>query len=356
MGYVNYPTQKARRATRRKASRILRSRYKNYAVKNLMRKPRRTTVDGRQSSAIYTLGRQVRSLQLSQYGDIQYQYQYCSLNPETNPTSLASREKPIFFAANCFYQKTQLYQGHINFNTGPTQGLSVYYPIAETVGTVSTPVAFQKQTFDIDIDDRYQWNEMNNQNTVSTVAYLPISMKYKFTFRMDMESGAIPRHYRITFFRIKHAPISSDKKDFSIPSAAGAYAWMCTKDLSLRNYFSKSYHQVLVDKWLTLNPPADGSRLTEKCVEIPYAFGGELLQPNLTNDPVGQQFWTNLPSGEVIWCLISSDTDNANYTGQPTITIQRSLVWRDKHGTTPNYGSALDSLATVAAGSKRMRT
>jgi len=338
MGYVNNPTTKARYSTRRKAARILKSRYKNHEVKGAMRKPRRTTVNKRQTSAIYTLGRQVRSLQLSQYGDIQYQYQYCTLTPSaTNPTSLPGRQQPIFFAANCFYAKTQLYNARIDPNTH----LSVFAPLTEIDGTVTTPVAFKKQAFDVDIDNRYQWNEMNNQNTVSTVAYLPISMKYKFTFRLAMASGLVPRHYRITFFKTKNGPIASDKKDFLMPGAAGAYAWMCCRDLALRNYFSKSYHQVLVDKWVTLNAPADGSRMIEKCVEIPYAFRGGLLQPSLTNDPVGQQFWTNLPSGDVIWCLISSDIDMSSYNGQPQITIQRSLVWRDKHGTTPFYGSAI---------------
>jgi len=316
-----------------------------------MRRPRRTTLNKRQNSAIFTLGRQVRSLQLSQYGDKQYQYQYTTLTPtSSNPASLASRQRPIFFAANCFYAKTQLYQGWIDPNVGPTQGLSQYMALTETNGTVTTPVAFKKQPFDVDIDNRYQWNEMNNQNTVSTVAYLPISMKYKFTFRYKMDAGDIPRHYRITFFKTKNAPIASDKKDFVIPSAAGAYGYMCTKDLNLRNYFSKSYHQVLVDKWLTLNAPAEGSRMLEKCVEIPYAFRGGLLQPTLTNDPVGQQFWTNLPSGDVIWCLISSDSDMTSYFDQPSISIQRSLCWRDKHGTTPFYGSAVP-----ASGNKRAR-
>lgn len=335
MGYGQATSQAGKRKTRKTATRVYKSRYKNHSIDRKMRKPKRTTVDKRQTAAIRALGRQVKSLAMSQFGDKQYQYQYLSLTPTANNRqSFPSRQRPIFFAANSFYDKTSIFRGFIQ-TTGPSTGLSGYEAIAEN----SINVTFKKHIWDIDTDNRYQWNVTNAQNTVSKISYMPIFMKYKFLFDYELPANYKDQRYRITLFQMKHMPMASDKKDYTIPGAAGAYSHMCCSRLESRNYFSKSYHKVLVDKWVTIKSKPDVVAKGLKTVEIPFAFKAQVLQPNLSADPAGQLFWTNLAEEDVIWCLVSSDEDMQDFviTGgrQTNLSIQRSLTWRDKHDTTP---------------------
>lgn len=199
-------------------------------------------------------------------------------------------------------------------------------------------VVFHKQTFDLDIEDQYQWNEQRNQDSVSTVEYLPEYMKYKFRFMGSITESQPAYRYRITFFKMKNLPITSDKKTFNLPAAGGAYWHLCDDDASTRNYFSKSYHEIIADRWITFNSPDQmmGIHSFNKVVEIPVAFKQKVpLKPNITAAPPGQLFWTNVPQHDIIWCVISSTLQTD--IGAPTISVQRVLHWRDKHGTTVGF-------------------
>lgn len=318
----------ARSAPRRRANQIMRSRYRNKPVDQALANKPKKTINKKQNDAIYTLSKQVKKLEFQSFGDRQYQYQYSILqNTATESGSLPLLARPIFFAANCFFNETPIYAGTVDtaapFNAGYTPA-----------GT-PTPLTFSKQTFSLDLANQYQWNEQRNQDTVSKIEYLPEYMKYKFRFMGSIRQAVNAYRYRITFFKMKNLPITSDKKDFNLPSAGGAYWHLCDDDASNRNYLSKSYHEVVADRYLTINPPTDsGATYTfNKVVEIPVAFKTKVpLKPNIMPNPASQNFWTNVPQHDIIWCVISSNLTTD--IGAPTISMQRVLHWRDKHGTT----------------------
>ena len=315
---------RANSAPARKASKIMRQRKKNAPIVRLMRNRKVKTTDQKQSASIMALSRQVKKLQFQSYGDKQYQYQHALLQ-NTVPNSLPLLTSPIFFAANCFYNNTKIFRGSVD-----AQGASQY----AQAGTAPSLSDFKKQTFDTDLDEQYQWNEQNNQDGVSEIEYLPEYMKYKFRFMGSIRNGDVAKRYRITFFKMKHLPLATDKKNFALPGAAGSYWRLCDDDVTKRNYFSKSYHEIVADRWVTFNPPAENqARLSfNKVVEVPIAFKTKKpLKPELTTDPAGQDFWTNVPQRDIIWCVISAT--QTSVTNAPTISIQRVLHWRDKHGT-----------------------
>jgi len=331
--------------------------YKTYFNKRKSNKPVKTiykkhssepkTKTSLNKSAILTLAKQVKTLQLNRYGDRQYQYQVARMVPSSVPGSGPTLKNPIFFCASSFFDKEPIYRGFVD------QGGNASF---QQVGTApSNTIAFRKPAYDIDIKKEFQWVEQQaGKNTVSRIEYLPLYMNYKISFMGVMSARDQPLRYRITMFRTKRQPAASTVKNFGMPTAAGAYWYMCADDYNQRNHFSKSFHEIISDKWVTFNPPethfqnTSGGPVAEqtqrpirKFINMNYTFKtNKPYKPNLYNDPGPQSFWTNIEEDECIWVLISSniDTDSQTQGIQPTIQIERSLAWRDNSGTTPNMG------------------
>ena len=325
------PNPTARSAPRRRASGIMKRRYRNKPVDRILKRRPKKTINKKQNDAIYTLSKQVKRLQFQSFGDRQYQYQYAILqSTATESDSLPLVTRPIFFAANNFFDECPVFRGTV-------QAVAPFNAGYATAGS-PTAITFSKQSFDVDIAEQYQWNEQRNQDTVSKIEYLPEYMKYKFRFMGSIRSGVNAYRYRITFFKFKNLPVTSTKKAFNLPGAGGAYWHLCDDEANSRNYFSKSYHEIIADRWLTINPPVSTTTTAanytfNKVVEIPIAFKTKTpLKPNIMPLPAQQNFWTNVPQHDIIWCVISSTMTTD--IGAPTISMQRVLHWRDKHGTT----------------------
>lgn len=297
--------------------------------------------------AITTLSRQVKTLQLNRYGDRQYQFQIARMVPDSVPGTGPTLKNPVFFCASSFFNSEPMYRGAVDANGNATYS---------QVGTApSNVVAFEKPLFETDLKNEYQWVEQQaNKNTISRIEYLPLYMNHKFRFRGVITNRDQNLRYRITFFKTKNVPMQSNIKNFTMPAAAGAYWYMCSDNLQERNHFSKSYHEVISDKFITIKSPDTTTiqyqqgatpNLVQRSVDQEYNFRytfktDKPYKPNLGNNPGNQKFWTNVPENELIWCLISSNIDvNGNTQAlQPAITIERSLGWRDDQGTTPNQG------------------
>lgn len=306
-------------------------------------KPRnKPTYQKANRKAIYTLAKQVKDLQLERYGEKQYQQQACKIYPNNAvPNTYPTLENPFLFAANAFYNNTMLFRGQVQGNGEAT------FTNAGPVGP-GLNYTLAKADFDNNLlNDQYNWNAFNSQQQVSPIEYLPIYAKYKFRFHGNignMPGGpftiATPFRYRITMFKIKRTPTPNLVKDLSLPDRLGAYWHMCDDNLLNRNYFSKSYHKIIADKWVTFQPPADPSANASifKDVHINIPFEADKpIRPLMLDVPIGQQFWTNVPEKDIIWCLISTNLPNSHYTVSnfmPNIQIERTLMWRDAHGVT----------------------
>lgn len=291
-------------------------------VKNV-RKARPKTIAKANKNAITTLARQVRLLSLQKYGTLQKQTQFATLAFATTPSIMPTLQKPVAFLFNSFYADTPIYRGEVS---------------ALGVPTVSQVTNFDKAAFDVDLQDQYQYLEAQNAHiNVSQVQYLPVFAQYQINLKGLMTSADAMTRYRITVFKLKRLPPASTVKDLSLPATLGALWRLCDNDAQTRNYFSKSYHKVLVDKWVTFRPPGSAAPATTACsyyqnINIPYSFPISPIKMNKTTQPPSQKPWTNIPENNQIWCVISCSADG---TSAPLprfdIQINRKLSWRDPH-------------------------
>lgn len=309
------------------ASKRFQNRFKNKAVTNKLHKgkkaPAKTIAKGN-TSAIYKLSRQVKLMQLQKYGNVQKQTQFATLAYQTLPSIMPTLQKPVAFLFNSFYQNTPVYRGEVS---------------AAGVPSVTQITTFDKAQYDTDLQDQYQYNEaMNSKITCSKVQYLPCYAQYQINFKGLMSSADAITRYRVTVFRLKRLPPASSVKNLSLPATLGALWHLSDNDASTRNYFSKSYHHVLIDKWVVFSPP--GSPVTAavpvgayyKNIDIPYSFPVKPIKMNETGVPPGQKAWTNIPEDQQIWCIISCSADGAAaQLPRFDIQINRKLMWRDPH-------------------------
>jgi hypothetical protein len=286
----------------------------NKPVYRKLRRPRRAfTKTGRNTNAITTLARQVKSLQNRQYGDLQTNTQFYG-NP--GASYLPQQSKPVAFLLSSFYDET-VYQGDVS----------------GTSATFVTAGTFARQTLTASLDDQYEWNARRNSEIVSPVTYKPVFTRISMRFFVNYAGLSYPGRLRVTIFKVK-AYKASNKFDCSLPHALGAYRNMCDSPASsTRNYFDKSLHTVLYDKFLKISPRTVTAGETDnRAVEltIPFRFPDVVYRPDFTDHPPNQTFWTNTPIHHQIWCMISADNDIFGHlTG---VHIGRFNMWRDAHG------------------------
>jgi len=311
---------KPRAAVRAKSSAIAKGRYQNKPVKSIYKKRVKKTKTNMNKSAITMLSKQVRTLQLQRYGFKQYQRQYAILDSAV-ATTMPLSTTPLLFLANSFYDSNPIYQGTVSATGVPSYAAG--------------PVPLIKQTFDTDLADQYQWNEQNNQQTVSSVQYLPVYTKMKFTLTGMLKGGSSMPHpirYRFTLFRLKKQVLSSAVLDMSLPNTAGAYWHMCEDNPSIRNHFLKHKHEVVVDRYVTIRPPPHDTELENvyRTVEIPYSFGKcKPIQPVKEPQPPNQNTYNKIPEEQCLWLLISS---NQTANNGININIEKLNIYRDQHG------------------------
>lgn len=297
------------------------------------------------TNAIVALSKQVRDLQLNRFGNLQRQVQSCTLTSQNND-DMPYTHSPLFFCFNDFYDVQPVYKASVS------AGL-------QTVPVFTQVKSMRKQNYNTNLEDKYEFNQRNNQDTVSQLEYLPVSCNLRMQFHGDFEGNyQFPVRYRITIFKLKNAPNQSSAIDVALPATMGALWKMCEDDPNKRNHFSKQYHQVLVDRWLTIKPPTvqDSTaaqnvvRRVYRNLNINYTFPRgkadkpKSLKPN-KEPPIPpatdqETLWSNIAQEDLIWCLIScnstGDTQNPAVYPQFNIDMQRKLVWRDRHDVGPH--------------------
>ena len=169
----------------------------------------------------------------------------------------------------------------------------------------------KKPSFDIDIQNQYQWAEQQaGKTTVSRIEYLPLYMNHTIRIQGQINNRQVPLRYRITMFKTKLMPEANNAKDFAMPRSAGAYWYMCSDNLQLRNHFSKSFHTVLQDKWVKINPPVQVNPGTQASEDRRYAF-----QKNVS---MRYTFNTKKPIktkiGNFEWYLLSAKLKSSGFT------------------------------------------
>lgn len=313
---------KARSSVNRKVAVVAKNRYKNKKVTSKLRRgPTKSIIKGNKS-AIFALSKQVKTLQLEKFGNKQYQYQSCILPYPDGGTPMNTA--PVAILLTSFYNDTEVYRGTVS--PGPTPPLGT--PVLNVAGN------FRKQVYDTDLLDQYQYNErLNADTTVSKIEYLPVFTKLKVQLKgRILQTDPIIR-YRFTVMKVKRLPPANATKDLTMPYALGALWHLAEDDPSIRNYFSKSYHTVLYDKWISIVPPSSvGATSTlYRSIEIPYSFPVKSVKMNLSAAPANQKVWTNIPEADQVYLIISC---SAPFIPNIDVHLSRQLIFRDNHGVT----------------------
>lgn len=336
-------------------------RNENTAVKRVYKKamaPKKPTTVNK--TAIATLAKQVRTLQLKHYGDVQYQRQQCKFFttqglPTPTYTGGITQMNPLVFPFNCFYDNTPLYLGTVSTTTGDC-GYEVMTS-TQTQPSGGSQVLWDKDGFgQFNVNAKHDWQRRNNLNTVDPIQYLPLSSALKIHIKMPMFQGSEPVYWNVKLIKTKKMALNNDKMEYGLPAYAGAYFGLALDDLVQRRSLSKKYHTVLQDKWIKMVPPASSKsvgntqskpNIVERSINLYHSFKGKPVRPQLQTTQqaqLGADFWQYVAEDEVIWCLISNsikgwvnppDSQSSGSAGNTPITVSMRRVnkWRDETGT-----------------------
>lgn len=315
MGYETSRVRKGRGKGKTLATMPVES-SKNKAVAKVYRKAAeapKTKVE-ENKHAVLTLARQVRSLQLSSYGLVQNRAQECAIASATLQSNT-----PLAFLVNAMYNNEGVYAGNLTTGTpGFTQ-----------VGT------FNKYDFLTDIGEQYQWNARQSLDTVSQATYKPIFTRVNMSLNVKYAGPSPLGRVRVTYFKLKNPHLSSDKVNVNLPQTLGAYRNMAINAAQqTRNSFSSRFHTILYDKWVVFPNPcrtADEKANVNRRLSIPFKYkDSDILSPDYDQHPPAQDFWTNIPIADQVWCLISCNVEMD--TALFSLHMDRKDSWRDKHG------------------------
>lgn len=292
---------------------------KNKAVKRVYKKavaaPK--TLAQTNTQAVFTLSKQVKSLQNLTHGYLQKRVDQEVL---TN-LDLPHPGQPIAFEVTNFYNANPVYQGLVDPATGLATG--------QVVGSFNKPV------YDAGLQDQYEWNARGASDVVSQITYKPVFTRLNFKFTAKNGGASRPARVRVTLLKFKGGYHDSNKLSVGLPTALGAYRNLCleTGDPS-RNFFSPRFHNIVYDRWITLPnncKTAEEKSIEERFLSIPHTFKDyERVTPDFDQHPPGQLVWTNTPINQQMWCIISCNTPADSLLSQ--ISMSRLLSWRDFHG------------------------
>lgn len=291
--------------------------------------------------AVTTLARQVSRLQTRVQGQRQYNYQVCNLN-SLLPADIPRIWAPIAFDVGSFYNATSVYNGTIVPGVLPGAG-------GTPITTSSKSFRNKAYTPLATLEPSYQWGPRSNAATdVSLISYYPHKTKIRINFRGILENDATPAppptafvypmRFRITLFKMKNRLHFTGFQNYAMPTTLAAYGSMCNDNPAERINFSKTYHTVLADRWVTLNNDPEethSQKHVNKTVSITYTWPkGTCFKPNFVATEVPQELWHNIGAEDTVWCLLSSNQNTAITTLPIEISMSRLNIWADAHGVT----------------------
>jgi len=320
-------------------AKVTKARKTNYAVKKALTTPRPKNTNQltkyKNYNAITTLARQVRSLQMKDYGSIQYTRQCLCRNNGTKDVKgqgVFMSGSPFLFELKNFYNQAPVFRGSMN-NQHPTYIQdNKWLTLSEAnAGAGGTPYAF----------------DVTN-DAVSTNQYMPLSANYSWHFKFqDLPAGA-DKIVQITVFRLKTNHNNSKIKT-RLPEYLGQYANMCVEDPSDRNKFSPVYHQVLYQKNYHVKNHGDSTKDTERYINMKWSFSGKDGLVRLDSDEIentpdldlneatsarqqscAANFGHIIRPQDQLYVLVS--TSNNDNTFDTEISCMRTLRWRDNNG------------------------
>ena len=304
-------------AAKSRIAAAIKKRRTNQAVKkSYFRKP---ISKNSNYSAISTLSRQVKMLQMSRYGFKQFQHQHMAWVGDWNLTTVSlTQTQPIAFMANNFYNEAPIYYG-TKTGTAPNQ-IASFAPVG----------LWNKVRNDSGLDPKYNWNQKQEEETLSTVQYLPLSTTMKVTIKC-VNSGPVqtPVRCRVTVLTFKS---SSDVTNVfaTLPANLGAYAHLVDRDPLTRQYLNTNkFHKVIKEQNLYFPQPDATHNDIERTFSFKHLFDGKTaVEFDKTAEP-NTDMRHNIPMNQQVWVIISTDNTDAS---RLNFQMERWNTWRDQHG------------------------
>jgi len=304
-----------KRQTKRNAP--VRRVYRNYR-----QVPRTKT--GVNKSAIYTLAKQVKSLQNQRFGPVQTHILRGAIFNTSLGTEIpnANSIAPTCFLLNDFLAPKNVFYGRV---------VSSGVPSSEPGPDYGQLITLSPQTYDTGLQDGGEWNAKRNLSTASRHQYKPLYSRVVINVDMTLSATWTPKRMRVTLLKV--IPMANTfQSTHALPYALGSYRYLAENPAaSNANFFWRGkYHTILYDKIKVIrnNLDTEKRQFTFNCrYKYPDSY---LVSPHLTSVPGGQTVFTNTKISNQIWCLISYETGFTAAVNK--IGIMQADSWRDTQG------------------------
>lgn len=349
MAFTTFGKRRVYKPTFQIKNRNRKAQTTNKPVMKKMKPPakKEKTVDGRQTNAIMTLSKQVRSLQLSKYGLVQNNRQLAifTYNPSISEGQFPLQDKPIAFLMQNLENNQRVYEGTITPIPGST------FSDAGYATTTNFTVPQQVNN----LSNQWQWNRHDRQsNTDIRVGYLPLARYFEIRTSIEPDANlSLLKPARINIKLIKMRPSTyrtqSSNLQYNLPNALGAYGNLLVRPTVTnnftRNYLNKEIHEVLFNKDIYITPknqasfttdtPGTGRRQYCYTHRFKYTFKPKFIKSAVDiPEEDSSAMWTHIPVHDQVWCLISSDCDQDYLTRLTAkMSISSHNYWRDNVGT-----------------------
>lgn len=310
------PTMTKTTAKARIAAAIKKRKENNPVKKSYFRKPVNKNSN---YSAISTLSKQVKMLQMEKYGFKQFQHQHMAFSSNTALSSItATQGAPLAFMANNFYEDAQVFYGT---RTGTAPNIVPGYGVTGL---------WKKLHNDLGMSDVYNWNKKQAEDEVSIVNYLPLSTTVKFTFTVASAGPTItPIKVRVTFLKFKTtADVAAIQS--KLPTTLGAYSHLVDTDPLTRQYLNTSkFHTIVKEQILYFPQPDINKNEIVKTFSYKHIFDGKTPVVFDRSTEAYQDMRFSVPNSEQIWCVINTDNTDGS---RLHVRMERWNMWRDQHG------------------------
>ena len=327
-------TRRSSTLARQKAarSRVV-SKTRNKPVRRVYRKaataPRTRT--GANKSAIFTLARQVKALQLSRMGSYQKNYEHVSILDGGDHGLFWNKDRPLIFAANDFLDESYVYVGCPDNVSAPGSVIPGFAP----------KVHWEKYTPSgiTGLNDYDYWAHAND-DSASTTAYRAISTDIKFALKAPNLAGDVQYWVRIDLVKTKRTLLHSNSRKLSLPQNIMALGNLAADDMHARNRYNREFFTVLQTKWIKLDNKNNDMHETIQrwCtmhIKFPERSPTEKLdihkrEGDVDHPAIHESFISNMPPPSVYWVILST----SNVHGESNVKVEMTRVtrYRDNSG------------------------
>jgi len=297
----------------------------NTAVKRVYKKANtvpKTKVQANKS-AIATLARQVKTLQLKEEGQYQKNLEHCEV---TGGTIAWNTVQPICFALNNFLEHSQVFIGH--------DDADLHLPAhAEATHWVKTnpPSLYPEYSY---------WDGANDDNA-NPEAYKPIGTT--ITFNVEAPSLSPNQVYwcRIDIVKPKKILQNTNIHKLGLPQNIQSLSHLANDDMNKRNRYNREYFQVIKTKWIKLENKNEVNKTIEKFTKMYFKFPEKSTCTKLgageakitASGSLDTTFFSQMPLDEVYWCILSTSNASGNSdSNHVKLQMNRFISYRDRFG------------------------